>query len=1411
MKKKFLALLLCIITVLNPVVGFANEFTKVEDTNLKEVKETVEETDVIEETDYEFNKETQTITKYNGSDKEIIIPEKIDGVLVKHIGKQAFGRKKLESVVIPNGVETLDEGAFAGNNLKSITLPKSILRLEKIAFASNVNLKEVNLNEGLEYIGQQAFSRNKSMKETIVIPSTVNIVMTSAFKGTGITNLEIKGNGESTPLILKSGLSESLANINLESPYKKIIVHFNTCGCENKNNTINLGTIVVPTNNVEDIKISVEKDIKSTVAASYASKEDISGESDIIKEYPIIWDYENINFSSKEFEITGKSETFTNDMFPSLEGYSDINAENCNAINIFKLKVKAEETEKESWNENDFEYDFFEYKGNMQVPVTKWGIKGFSEIGKEKNKENKNLIIPKEVNISNEKKSVDGIISGAFKDCEIDSVIFPETKGDYDFIIGDSTFENTGLKKVEFNEGIKTIGSHSFFGNELEEVYIPSTVLSIGNSAFKNNQINKLIISDDVNKIQIDNYSFSNNKLKEVNLPFSIFKFLEGVFKGNPGTVKLDSDKLDKDDPEGTGVVQLYTRNKEHLGTGTYIKLSKYHSINNIAEGIDRSKLWETIEKANVIYLKDYKEENINEFSKVLEESKNIFSNKKSTQEEINNSNTKLIEAISKLRASSADKTKLRDLINKTNELNEELFTKESFEKLKIVLKEAEKIVGNIDSTSEEVDNITIKLGEVFDNLVISENAIYNVNDFTYDGNKITGFSNSGTKKFEVNKELYLPDKTDKGITIEVIGKKAFQMDGKYVEYGTDVIKSPYGIKTVRFPENLKTIEEDAFRENNLSTLELPNELEYIGNSAFNGNQLIELKMPNSIKELGFGVFSLNLLEKVELSKSLTEIANGTFSRNIHLKHIDLHEGITTIGASAFTGAPLKEIQIPSTVVEIKTRAFSANRLENIKIPGTVKKIDSKAFEQNKKFRTLKNVDLRNGIEEIGNNAFGDGLITEANLPKSLVKIGDSAFKGNMDSGKNEVIVKLYTSNKDHLKFNNDKSKVNQEIIYDEKIIDKNLTDKLDILFERVNDLDKNDYSKSSYDNLLKVKKESEELLKEDITDEKLETAIENIENAINSLDKSSKTVPSSPSEPSKPVFENISRIAGENRYKTAIEISKKRFKNADTVILASGSNFADALTAQGLTSVYNGPLLLSGLGEAQKDVEKEISRLGAKNIIVVGGEKSISNNEIKNYEIKTERIAGSDRYETASKIGEIIFKNNKSNKNVIIADGRNYPDALSISSYATSEGIPVLLSENNKLSQRQEKLLSKYKIKEGIIVGGENSVGMEIDKLFVKRTRIAGNDRYETASNIAKEFFKNPKEVFIASGENYPDALTVSYYASYKNAPILLVNKNTISKKTMKYLKDNNVESFNIVGGSRTINEFVIEEIINK
>lgn len=295
---------------------------------------------------------------------------------------------------------------------------------------------------------------------------------------------------------------------------------------------------------------------------------------------------------------------------------------------------------------------------------------------------------------------------------------------------------------------------------------------------------------------------------------------------------------------------------------------------------------------------------------------------------------------------------------------------------------------------------------------------------------------------------------------------------------------------------------------------------------------------------------------------------------------------------------------------------------------------------------------------------------------------------------------------------------------------------------------------------------------------------------------------------------EVVKRLAGDDRYETAIKISKDNFKSADTVVLASGTNSADALAASSLATSKSAPILLTKRNEIGKNVFDEIKRLNANNVIVVGGKVSISEkvvSDLKNKNITVKRLAGDSRYETSYEIAKELLKSNKA-KEAIIVNGFKNVDALSVSSLATKENLPILLNDGNRLSKDIKNIVGDSNIKKMYIIGGRASLPRKIEDnikdLNIEFERLAGEDRYETSSKIAKYAYSSSDKVILASGENSIDALAAGVLTKMEKAPMLLVQKRRIPKSISNRIEESKAKKFLLIGGEKTISDRVKDKV---
>lgn len=293
-----------------------------------------------------------------------------------------------------------------------------------------------------------------------------------------------------------------------------------------------------------------------------------------------------------------------------------------------------------------------------------------------------------------------------------------------------------------------------------------------------------------------------------------------------------------------------------------------------------------------------------------------------------------------------------------------------------------------------------------------------------------------------------------------------------------------------------------------------------------------------------------------------------------------------------------------------------------------------------------------------------------------------------------------------------------------------------------------------------------------------------------------------------------VDRIGGETRIETAVELSKKVDKS-DTVIIANAYKFPDAMASAPLAYLKNGVILLT-TGDKSKGVPKatinEIQRLKAKNIIVVGGNSSVSDEEVsalKKVAKNIKRIGGVDRYQTSELIAYEVNKLTDNKNKVVVASGEVFPDALSVGSYASRKGLAIILSKHNQLPLYSKQAIKNIGANDFIIVGGVNTISKSVEEsINGKKVRYAGLDRYETAKEIAENTYSNPNRVFIASGEIFIDSLVVGPVAGRFEAPILLTNKNSLPKPTKDFTMKSSVKHITIVGGVNTVSKKVENEL---
>lgn len=268
--------------------------------------------------------------------------------------------------------------------------------------------------------------------------------------------------------------------------------------------------------------------------------------------------------------------------------------------------------------------------------------------------------------------------------------------------------------------------------------------------------------------------------------------------------------------------------------------------------------------------------------------------------------------------------------------------------------------------------------------------------------------------------------------------------------------------------------------------------------------------------------------------------------------------------------------------------------------------------------------------------------------------------------------------------------------------------------------------------------------------------------------------------------------------------MSKHFFKKADEVVITSGSNKADALAAAPLANLKKAPILLTKKDMLSNDLIKEIERLGAKKVTIIGGESSVSSKVVAELEKKAytvKRISGNDRYETSIKLAEEILKNSSSKK-IIAVNGMKNADALAVASIATKENLPTVMIKDSANQEMLNSSLAKHKIEDVLLVGGQNSISNSaFDSIKTgNKERLSGKDRYETSKLIAEKAYPNPKHILLGNGEDSVDALAAGALTSRLQAPIVFTKSNSLNKNVKDYANKTN-QNIYLLGGKNTIN----------
>lgn len=304
-----------------------------------------------------------------------------------------------------------------------------------------------------------------------------------------------------------------------------------------------------------------------------------------------------------------------------------------------------------------------------------------------------------------------------------------------------------------------------------------------------------------------------------------------------------------------------------------------------------------------------------------------------------------------------------------------------------------------------------------------------------------------------------------------------------------------------------------------------------------------------------------------------------------------------------------------------------------------------------------------------------------------------------------------------------------------------------------------------------------------------------------------------------------LERIAGADRYRTAAAISAGSFNagSAPTVVLATGAQFADALSASGLAGAHRSPLLLTPTGSLHAAVTAELTRLGALRVVIVGGDAAVSPvvaEKLRELGYEVTRVSGPTRYDTSAAVAREIARIEGAafGGEAFIARGDQFADALAAAPLAYARRAPVLLVKSTSLPAVTGAAVSDLDISSVVVVGGTGAISSEVTNglgaLSVSTHRVAGTTRYHTARLLAEyaiaRGWSDASVIGVTTGEDFPDALGGGAAAGSSGGLVLLTKPGSLSSDAASVLQGctDDLSRVQVYGGEGAVRAAAYEAI---
>lgn len=263
----------------------------------------------------------------------------------------------------------------------------------------------------------------------------------------------------------------------------------------------------------------------------------------------------------------------------------------------------------------------------------------------------------------------------------------------------------------------------------------------------------------------------------------------------------------------------------------------------------------------------------------------------------------------------------------------------------------------------------------------------------------------------------------------------------------------------------------------------------------------------------------------------------------------------------------------------------------------------------------------------------------------------------------------------------------------------------------------------------------------------------------------------------------SVDRVSGLDRYATSIAVSQRSYPNgAATAVLVTGENYPDALVAAPAARTLDAPLLLSPSAQLSSAVKAELVRLGVSSVVIVGGVGAVSTaveDALTSMGLTVVRHAGADRYETAARVVDAHFATAPT---VYLATGGDFPDSLAASAAASRLDAPLFIADG-RAPRVSDSVLAQFEqlgVATVRVAGGPgvmpDSLVRDLSARGYAVERYGGADRYATALAVAQSVGMPLERVFLATGDDFPDALSGATLSALESGSLLLSNSTCLN-----------------------------------